>query len=103
MIERHYFRHQLLKSYDFKFGFCIPGSINTWEAVYGVPLLKEDVVQEMIAHPFETVSDTFFFVGNELIMHNKARYQYTKEENNTESDLEMEKLSLAERVSSSSV
>lgn len=30
MIERHYFRDKLIKSYDFSFGFCIPGSVNCW-------------------------------------------------------------------------
>lgn len=29
MIERHYFRDQLIKSYDFEFGFGIPNSTNT--------------------------------------------------------------------------
>ncbi len=28
MIERHYFREKLLKSFDFDFGFCIPGKLN---------------------------------------------------------------------------
>ena len=31
MIERHYFRDILIRSYDFSFGFCIPNSTNTWE------------------------------------------------------------------------
>eukprot|EP00968_Pinguiococcus_pyrenoidosus_P001092 scaffold48_cov311-Pinguiococcus_pyrenoidosus.AAC.287 len=43
MIERHYFRNRLVKSYDFTFGFCIPGSTNEWEAVYAVPGLDEDL------------------------------------------------------------
>jgi hypothetical protein len=34
MIERHYFRDILIKSFDFNFGFCIPNSTNTWEAIY---------------------------------------------------------------------
>ena len=29
MIERHYFRDQLIKSFDFEFGFGIPNSTNT--------------------------------------------------------------------------
>lgn len=33
MIERHYFRDRLVKSFDFEFGFCIPGSTNSWQAV----------------------------------------------------------------------
>lgn len=80
MIERHYFRNQLIKSYDFTFGFCIPGSTNTWDAVYAVPPLDEDLVAEMIANPHETQSDSFYFVGDKLIMHNKASYQYIVED-----------------------
>lgn len=30
----------------------------------------------MIDHPFETRSDSFYFVDNQLIMHNKADYAY---------------------------
>lgn len=30
----------------------------------------------MIDNPFETKSDSFYFVGNKLIMHNKADYAY---------------------------
>lgn len=39
MIERHYFRNTLLKSYDFNFNFCIPNSINEWSSYYRVPPL----------------------------------------------------------------
>lgn len=31
----------------------------------------------MINHPYETKSDSFYFVGDDLIMHNKAAYTYT--------------------------
>jgi len=41
MIERHYFQGQLVKSYDFTFGYCIPGSTNEWEAVYAVPGIED--------------------------------------------------------------
>jgi hypothetical protein len=77
MIERHYFRGQLIKSYDFTFPFCIPNSTNEWEAIYDVPRLEEAVVRDMIAHPFLTESDSFYFVEGRLIMHNKARYRYS--------------------------
>lgn len=43
MIERHYFRGKLIRSFDFPFGFCIPGSTNSWEAVYETPELSEAV------------------------------------------------------------
>lgn len=80
MIERHYFRDQLVKSFDFGFGFCIPGSINTWDAVYCMPPLSDALINEMIAHPFETKSDSFYFVNGKLVMHNKASYKYIKED-----------------------
>ena len=76
LIERHYFRDKLVKSYDFNFGFCIPNSVNTWEAIYSVPLLEEEIVEEMINNPYQTVSDSFYFVANELVIHNKAVYRY---------------------------
>jgi len=80
MIERHYFREKLIKSFDFHFGFCIPGSTNNWDAVYALPALSEDLILDMIAHPFETRSDSFYFVEDRLIMHNKAAYKYFRED-----------------------
>ena len=102
MIERHFFRDKLLKTFDFEFGYCIPNSKNTCEHIYEFPALSEKqsmrlyffsfrfqsalayiqfmtiyvAVQEMIAHPFETRSDSFYFVDNRLMMHNKADYAY---------------------------
>lgn len=80
MIERHYFRNQLVKSFDFTFGFCIPGSTNTWDAVYSVPALSEELIADMLDNPFETKSDSFYFVENKLVMHNKAAYKYFRED-----------------------
>ncbi|KAL7976074.1 hypothetical protein Chor_009752 [Crotalus horridus] len=77
MIERHYFRDQLLKSFDFQFGFCIPTSKNSCEHIYEFPPLSEDLIQEMVLHPYETQSDSFYFVDNKLVMHNKADYSYS--------------------------
>ena len=34
MIEVHYFRGRMVRVYDFTFGFCIPNSTNSWEAIY---------------------------------------------------------------------
>mmetsp|Transcript_116185 Transcript_116185/g.227903 ORF Transcript_116185/g.227903 Transcript_116185/m.227903 type:complete len:260 (+) Transcript_116185:107-886(+) len=79
MIERHYFRDQLVKSFDFTFGFCIPGSTNTWDSVYSLPPLSEELMNDMIEHPYETKSDSFYFVNDRLIMHNKASYRYIRE------------------------
>nr|CAG4640356.1 EOG090X0D9B [Daphnia pulex]SVE85123.1 EOG090X0D9B [Daphnia pulex] len=76
MIERHFFRDRLLKTFDFEFGFCIPHSKNTVEHIYDFPALSSEAMDEMINHPFETRSDSFYFVENRLIMHNKADYAY---------------------------
>ncbi|GBN36199.1 Protein unc-119 B [Araneus ventricosus] len=76
MIERHYFREKLLKTFDFEFGFCIPNSKNSCEHIYEFPVLDPEVCEEMIANPFETRSDSFYFVDDRLIMHNKADYAY---------------------------
>jgi hypothetical protein len=80
MVERHYFRDQLVKSFDFAFGFCIPGSVNTWESVYSLPPMDEQLINDMIESPYETQSDSFYFVNGKLIMHNKASYQYFRED-----------------------
>eukprot|EP01013_Petalomonas_cantuscygni_P009961 TRINITY_DN228_c0_g1_i1.p1 TRINITY_DN228_c0_g1~~TRINITY_DN228_c0_g1_i1.p1 ORF type:complete len:201 (-),score=29.17 TRINITY_DN228_c0_g1_i1:906-1508(-) len=77
MIERHYFKERLLKTFDFTFDFCIPGSKNSWEAIYQVPAdLSAELKEAMVSEPYETRSDSFYFVGDELIMHNKAEYRY---------------------------
>jgi len=34
----------------------------------------------MINNPFETKSDSFYFVNGKLIMHNKASYKYFRED-----------------------
>lgn len=34
-------------------------------------------VSEMIRHPYETQSDSFYFVDDRLVMHNKADYSYS--------------------------
>ncbi|XP_062310687.1 protein unc-119 homolog B [Osmerus eperlanus] len=76
MIERHYFQERLLKNFDFDFGFCIPNSRNTCEHIYEFPQLPEDLIKRMVEHPYETRSDSFYFVDNKMIMHNKADYAY---------------------------
>jgi hypothetical protein len=49
MIERHFFKGRLVRSYDFTFGFVIPGSTNSWEAIYQVPKLSAREVQEYVS------------------------------------------------------
>ena len=74
MIERHYFNDLLIKSFEFKFDFCIPNSVNTWESIYTIPEIDPEIKKKMIAEPWHTKSDSFYFVGDKLIMHNKAIY-----------------------------
>ncbi|XP_072528109.1 protein unc-119 [Salminus brasiliensis] len=78
LIERHYFRDMLLKTFDFEIGFCIPHSRNTCEHIYSLPDLDPQTIEEMIAHPFQTRSDSFYFANNKLIMHHKAEYSFCK-------------------------
>ena len=91
MIERHYtvdgvkggaVAYSLLKSYDFNFHFCIPNSVNEWESNYDVPKLSERQIAKIAQEG--TVSDSFYFVGNELIMHTKASYAYVDAEEKSE-------------------
>ncbi|AWP06525.1 putative protein unc-119 -like B isoform 2 [Scophthalmus maximus] len=49
---------------------------NTCEHIYEFPQLPEDLIRQMVEHPYETRSDSFYFVDNKLIMHNKADYAY---------------------------
>ncbi|XP_071375104.1 protein unc-119 homolog B-A [Centroberyx affinis] len=78
LIERHFFRSLLLKTFDFEIGFCIPYSRNTCEHIYCLPDLEPETVEEMIDNPFETRSDSFYFVNNKLIMHHKAEYSFNQ-------------------------
>lgn len=41
---------QLVKSFDFTFGFCIPGSTNTWDSVYSLPPLSEELSKLPLPH-----------------------------------------------------
>ena len=76
MVERHYFKGKVIKSYEFNFAFVIPNSHNSWEVIYDVPELTPAEKEEMIASPWETKSDTFFFVDNKIVIHNRAEYNY---------------------------
>ena len=76
MVERHYFRGKCIKSFEFKFGFCMPNTTNTLEMIYDLPQLTPEEMQQMIAAPWETKSDTFFFVEDKLVIHNRAEYNY---------------------------
>ena len=76
MIERHYFRGKVIRSYEFKFGFVIPNSHNSWEFIYDLPQLSDEEKLEIIRAPWEVNSDSFFFAEDKLIIHNRAEYNY---------------------------
>ena len=46
------------------------------EHIYEFPELNAEEVGQMVAAPFETKSDSFYFVDDVLVMHNKADYSY---------------------------
>lgn len=108
MIERHYFKDTLLKSYDFQFVFCIPNSENEWASYYKVPPLDKDlrifiiyiniIVDDICLHPNETQSDSFYFVGDELIMHTKAIYTYFRPNEGIRQTLPRVEVKESERV-----
>ena len=76
MIERHYFKQKLIKSYEFEVPFCMPSSRNSMEAVYELPQFSKEEVEDMIKSPYETISDSFYFVEGKLVMQTKAAYNY---------------------------
>merc|ERR1719343_1163289 len=76
MIERHYFRDQLIRSFDFSMPYVPPNTSNTWEYIYEMPELTDEWKAALIAYPWETRSDSFYFVGEQLVMHNRAAYNY---------------------------
>lgn len=39
---------ELVREYDMPFGFCIPNSVNTWDAQYDMPLYTDEQVQEFV-------------------------------------------------------
>ena len=41
-----------------------------------MPALNEKLIKDMIDNPYETRSDSFYFVNDEMIMHNKSEYSY---------------------------
>lgn len=62
MLEKHYFKGHLIKSYEFEVPFAMPNSQNSLEAMYELPDFGPELEEEMIKCPFETVSDSFYFV-----------------------------------------
>ena len=43
---------------------------------------EPELMEDMINNPWETQSDSFYFVNDEMVMHNKAKYAYTSPADN---------------------
>ena len=76
LIENHYYKEEIIAQYVFKFPFCSPNSVNTWEYVYELPKLPKEYVNDIIQNGTKTFSDTFFFVEDKMILHNKSVYNF---------------------------
>ena len=38
--------------------------------------LDPETEGQIVGNPYESKSDSFYFVGNKMVMHNKAEYRY---------------------------
>jgi len=74
IIENHYYKNKRIAQYSFDFPFCAPNSRNTWEYIYELPKLDEEIITELVKNGGKLESDTFFFVQEELILHNKSNF-----------------------------
>uniref|UniRef100_A0A3Q2Q0E6 Protein unc-119 homolog A n=1 Tax=Fundulus heteroclitus TaxID=8078 RepID=A0A3Q2Q0E6_FUNHE len=81
---------QLRKGKTFFFKFIIevgtslpagaPKQLQNWfsnHVCFGRSCYMTLLIIEMVLHPYETQSDSFYFVDNKLVMHNKADYSYS--------------------------
>jgi hypothetical protein len=61
--------------------YSTPSANDTFQ-IYDFPKLDSEMIRLMVGHPFETRSDSFYFVDGKLVMHNKADYSYNGSEGN---------------------
>ena len=54
----------------------MPLSTNSMEAIYDLPDLPKETIEQMIACPWETISDSFYFVENKMVLHTRALFNY---------------------------
>ena len=81
MIERHYFRDQLIKSVDSTWknpvGDGPKKEIYAWHIEYPqAPGLPAETRAAICANPYEATSDSFYFIDGKLAMHYKTAYRY---------------------------
>jgi hypothetical protein len=75
-IEKHFLGKQELMSFEFKHPQCVPQKTNEWNIVYNFPDLAQKDRDQMTKNPWQVYSDSFFFANGQLIVHNKAVYNY---------------------------
>lgn len=78
MVEKHFLDEVELACYDFTYPFVLPNSTNCWESLYETPKLSGDEIERIVANPLCVSSDTFYFEGNKLVIHQKVRYTYVR-------------------------
>lgn len=79
MIEKHYFRDRLLKTFDFEFGFCIPYSRNTCEHIYEFPPLPEELgMYKILLYIMYTLVFTFYNAYKAIIVLTSITYRVKK-------------------------
>ena len=67
----------ILKSRDITLSTKVHRQQEHCEHIYDFPTLSEELIGEMIAHPYETQSDGCYFVDDWLVMLNKADCSYS--------------------------
>ena len=75
-IEKHFLQGQVLRSFEFEFDSCKPKEKNVWNLVYSFGELSAEAKTKMTNIPWQVSSDSFFFADGQLIVHNKAIYNY---------------------------
>ena len=48
------------------------------QAIYPLPELSGEMKDDMTSSPYEMRSDSFYFVDNKLVMHNKSAYCFAE-------------------------
>ena len=78
MVEKYFLNEVELASYDFTYPFVLPNSTNCWESLYETPKLSEHDIESILQNPLCICSDTFYFEGSQLLIHQKVRYTYVR-------------------------
>ena len=56
----------------------MPKSKNEVEFVYDLPHFTQEEKEKIIKAPWDMKSDSFYFAKGQLIIHNKAAYNYSE-------------------------